>query len=86
MSGGLDEHAQRVSALKAHEATLPEKQLAWEAEIKKHPPWTVLDVDSVMTEGGGVLHVTEAWVYDLGWRFFFAGPKLFTITQYLERD
>ena len=31
-------------------------------------------------------NVTEVWVYDLGWRFFFAGPKLFTITQYLERD
>ena len=30
--------------------------------------------------------VTEAWVYDLGWRMFFSGPHLATITQYLERD
>ena len=31
-------------------------------------------------------NVTEAWVYDLGWRFYFSGPKLVAITQYLERD
>ena len=31
-------------------------------------------------------NVTEAWVYDLGWRMFFSGQKLFTMTQYLERD
>ena len=31
-------------------------------------------------------NVTEAWVYDLGWRFYFTGPKLVAITQYLERD
>lgn len=31
-------------------------------------------------------NVTEAWVYDLGWRFYFTGPKLMAITQYLERD
>jgi hypothetical protein len=31
-------------------------------------------------------NVTEAWVYDLGWRMFFSGNKLLTITQYLERD
>jgi hypothetical protein len=31
-------------------------------------------------------NVTEAWVYPLGWRFFFAGPRLAEITQYLERD
>ena len=31
-------------------------------------------------------NVTEAWVYDLGWRFFFSGQKLTAITQYLERD
>ena len=31
-------------------------------------------------------NVTEAWVYDLGWHMFFSGPRLFTITQYLERD
>jgi hypothetical protein len=30
--------------------------------------------------------VTEAWVYELGWRMFFSGPTLATITQYLERD
>jgi hypothetical protein len=30
-------------------------------------------------------NVTEAWVYDLGWRFFFSGDKLLSITQYLER-
>jgi hypothetical protein len=29
--------------------------------------------------------VTEVWVYELGWRMFFSGPKLATITQYLER-
>lgn len=31
-------------------------------------------------------NVTEAWVYPLGWRFFFAGPRVVEITQYLERD
>jgi hypothetical protein len=31
-------------------------------------------------------NVTEAWVYPLGWRFYFAGPTLVDITQYLERD
>jgi hypothetical protein len=31
-------------------------------------------------------NVTEAWVYDLGWRFFFSGGKLLSITQYLERN
>jgi hypothetical protein len=31
-------------------------------------------------------NVTEAWVYPLGWRFYFAGPRLVEITQYLERD
>ena len=31
-------------------------------------------------------NVTEAWVYDLGWRLYFSGPRLYTITQYLERD
>jgi hypothetical protein len=27
--------------------------------------------------------VTEAWVYPLGWRFFFSGPRVTAITQYL---
>lgn len=27
----------------------------------------------------------EAWVYPLGWRLYFAGPKLIDITQYLPR-
>jgi len=31
-------------------------------------------------------NVTETWVYDLGWRFYFTGTKLVAITQYLERD
>jgi hypothetical protein len=31
-------------------------------------------------------NATEAWVYELGWRFYFAGTKLIDITQYLERD
>jgi hypothetical protein len=31
-------------------------------------------------------NVTEAWVYPLGWRFFFTGLRLAEITQYLERD
>jgi hypothetical protein len=31
-------------------------------------------------------NVTEAWVYPLGWRFYFAGQNLVEITQYLERD
>ena len=31
-------------------------------------------------------NVTEAWSYPLGWTFFFAGPRLVDITQYLERD
>jgi hypothetical protein len=31
-------------------------------------------------------NVTEAWVYPLGWTFFFTGPTLSAITQYLERD
>lgn len=31
-------------------------------------------------------NVTEAWVYPLGWSFFFAGPRIVEITQYLERN
>jgi hypothetical protein len=31
-------------------------------------------------------NVTEAWSYPLGWTFFFTGPRLTEITQYLERD
>jgi hypothetical protein len=31
-------------------------------------------------------NVTEAWIYPLGWRFYFAGQSLVEITQYLERD
>ena len=31
-------------------------------------------------------NVTEAWSYPLGWTFFFTGPRLTYITQYLERD
>ena len=31
-------------------------------------------------------NVTEAWVYELGWRMYFSGQKLAAITQYLERD
>jgi hypothetical protein len=31
-------------------------------------------------------NATEAWVYELGWRFYFAGTKLVDITQYLERN
>jgi hypothetical protein len=27
---------------------------------------------------------TEAWAYPLGWRLYFAGPRLVDITQYLE--
>jgi hypothetical protein len=29
---------------------------------------------------------TEAWVYPLGWRLFFDGPRIVDITQYLERN
>jgi len=29
--------------------------------------------------------VTEAWVYPLGWRLYFSGPRVVDITQYLER-
>ena len=31
-------------------------------------------------------NVTEAWVYPLGWSFFFAGQRVVEITQYLERN
>ena len=31
-------------------------------------------------------NVTEAWVYPLGWRFYFTGQNLVEITQCLERD
>jgi hypothetical protein len=31
-------------------------------------------------------NATEAWLYPLGWRFFFAGMKLIDITQYLSPD
>ena len=31
-------------------------------------------------------NVTEAWVYPLGWSFFFAGPRLVEITQYLPKN
>ncbi len=30
-------------------------------------------------------NATEAWVYPLGWSFFFKGPRVIAITQYLER-
>ncbi len=30
-------------------------------------------------------NATEAWVYPLGWRFYFAGPRVIDITQYLPR-
>jgi hypothetical protein len=30
-------------------------------------------------------NATEVWMYPLGWSFFFAGPKVVDITQYLER-
>lgn len=30
-------------------------------------------------------NATEAWTYPLGWSFFFAGPRVVEITQYLER-
>jgi hypothetical protein len=29
-------------------------------------------------------NATEAWSYPLGWSFFFAGPRVTDITQYLE--
>ena len=29
-------------------------------------------------------NATEAWVYPLGWNFYFAGTRLIEITQYLE--
>ena len=28
-------------------------------------------------------NATELWIYPLGWNFFFAGPRLIDITQYL---
>jgi hypothetical protein len=28
-------------------------------------------------------NVTEAWVYPMGWNFYFAGPRLIDITQYV---
>lgn len=30
-------------------------------------------------------HATEAWVYPLGWRLYFSGPRLVDITQYQPR-
>jgi len=30
-------------------------------------------------------NATEAWVYPLGWHFYFAGTRLVDITQYLPR-
>jgi hypothetical protein len=30
-------------------------------------------------------NATEVWVYPLGWNFFFAGPKLVDITQYVPK-
>ena len=30
-------------------------------------------------------HATEAWVYPLGWRFYFSGSRLVDITQYQPR-
>jgi hypothetical protein len=35
--------------------------------------------------GGIKGNATEAWAYPLGWSFFFAGPRVIDITQYLER-
>lgn len=29
---------------------------------------------------------TEAWVYPLGWRLYFAGPRVIDITQYVPRS
>jgi hypothetical protein len=31
-------------------------------------------------------NATEAWVYPLGWNFYFTGPRLVDITQYLDPD
>jgi len=31
-------------------------------------------------------NVSEVLVYELGWRFYFAGTRLVDITQYLKRD
>jgi len=31
-------------------------------------------------------NATEVWVYPLGWNFYFAGPRLIDITQYLPPD
>ncbi len=31
-------------------------------------------------------HASEAWVYPLGWRLYFAGSELVDITQYLPRS
>ena len=30
-------------------------------------------------------NVTECWVYPVGWRIFFTGPRVSEITQYLEK-
>ena len=31
-------------------------------------------------------NVTECWVYPVGWRIFFTGPRVLEITQYLEKN
>jgi hypothetical protein len=31
-------------------------------------------------------NVTEVWVYHLGWRLYFNGPRIVDITQYLEHS
>jgi len=31
-------------------------------------------------------NATEAWIYPLGWNFYFSGPRLADITQHLDPD
>jgi hypothetical protein len=54
------------------------------------PQRTTTDVDELEKLAGKYwpevrAHATEAWVYPLGWRLYFAGARLTDITQYQPR-
>ena len=54
------------------------------------PQRTTTDTGEIETLAGKYwpeiqTHATEAWVYPLGWRLYFAGARLVDITQYQPR-
>jgi len=48
-------HEKKVADLKAYEASLPEKQAAWEKKYSQPTVWETLDVTDAKSKGGAVL-------------------------------